>query len=131
MEADVYPQNVMQDDGTSCPVTDQTLGDLYRAGPQGLPALIMTVPLETRAMLAVYCFRRSHLASIGIAIAATCAKEDLTMFGGNAGAMLFDRSRESETSPVLQPHVHGRRKITLATGPIYKHETSLLEDDIN
>jgi hypothetical protein len=131
MEADVFPQNATQDDGTVCPVPDQTLGDLYRAGPQGLATLIRTVPLETRAMLAIYCFRRSHLASIGVAIAATCEKEDLTMFGGNAGAMLFDRSREPATSPVLQTHVHGRRKITLATGPIYQRETSLAEDDIN
>jgi hypothetical protein len=131
MEADLFPQNATQDDATSCPVTDQTLGDLYRAGPQGLATLIRTVPLETRAMLAIYCYRRAHLASIGVAIAATCEKEDLTMFGGNAGEMLFDKSREAETSPVLQPHVHGRRKITLASGPIYQRETSPLEDDIN
>ena len=57
----------------SCPVPESLLGQLYRVTPQGLPALIDAVPANTRAMLAVYCYRRAHLASLGIAIAASCA----------------------------------------------------------
>jgi hypothetical protein len=73
-----------------------------------------------------------HLTSIGIAIAATCEREDLTMFGRCTGAALFDRSRESITSSTLEPHihVHGRRKITLATGPLYQRATLFEQDDI-
>jgi hypothetical protein len=68
-----------------CPVTDQMLGELYRASAHGLNELIATVSPTARALLAVYCYRRAHLASIGLAIAATCEKDDLTSLGGNAG----------------------------------------------
>jgi hypothetical protein len=67
---------------------------MYRASAHGLNELIATVSPTERALLAVYCYRRAHLASIGLAIAATCEKDDLTSFDGNAGAMLFERSRE-------------------------------------
>ena len=75
------------------PVADQTLGEMYRASAHGLNELIATVSPTARALLAVYCYRRAHLASIGLAIAATCEKDDLTSQGGNAGAALFERSR--------------------------------------
>jgi len=98
-----------------CPVSDEMLGSLYRANPHGLNALIATVSPTARALLAVYCYRRAHLASIGLAIAATCEKDDLTGWGGNTGAVLFDRSREAPQSTPANGPANGRRKITLAT----------------
>lgn len=99
-----------------CPVADQTLGEMYRASPHGLSQLIATVSPTARILLALFCYRRAHLASIGLAIAATCEKDELTWLGGNAGAVLFERSREAPKSPPVD--VHGRRKITLPTAPI-------------
>jgi hypothetical protein len=81
-----------------CPVSDEMLGEMYRTSAHGLHNLIATIPPTTRALLAVYCYRRAHLASIGMAIAATCEKDDLSSFGGNAGAILFERSREAPLS---------------------------------
>ena len=101
-----------------CPVADQMLGELYRASAHGLSELIATVSPTARALLAVYCYRRAHLASIGLAIAATCEKDDLTSLGGNAGAMLFERSREAPKSQSIDAHLTGRRKITLAAEPL-------------
>ena len=74
-----------------CPVQDELLGEMYRASAHGLDELIATVSPAARALLAVYCYRRAHLASIGLAIAATCDKDDLSLYGGNAGAVLFER----------------------------------------
>jgi len=68
-----------------CPISDEVLGALYRANAYGLNELIATVSPTARAVLAVYCYRRAHLASIGLAIAATCEKDDLEWFGDNAG----------------------------------------------
>ena len=99
-----------------CPVADQILGEMYRASAHGLNELIATVSPTARAMLAVYCYRRAHLASIGLAIAATCEKDDLTSLGGNAGAILFERSREAPQSSLSDARANGRRKITLAAG---------------
>ena len=100
-----------------CPVSDQALGELYRSSSHGLGELIATVSPNARAMLALYCYRRAHLTSIGLAIAASCDEDDLTRSGGNAGAMLFAKSRESPQAPHATPHL-GCRKITLASGPL-------------
>lgn len=94
------------------------LGDLYRASPHGLNELIATVSPGARALLAVYCYRRAHLAAIGLVIAATCDKDDLTSLGGNAGAALFERSRAAPKSLSIDGGSSGRRKITLATEPL-------------
>ncbi len=112
----------------SCPVPDQTLGELYRAGPEGLGRLIATVPPATRALLAIYCFRRAHLASIGLAIAEGCERDDLMMVGGNAGAALFDRSREPVAQSEPELLFARRRKITLSTGPLYQNSTASEQD---
>src|ERR1700758_2826455 len=101
-----------------CPMTDQMLGELYRASAHGLNELIATVSPTARALLAVYCYRRAHLASIGLAIAATCEKDDLTSLGGNVGTILFERSREAPQSSLTDARANGRRKITLATEPL-------------
>jgi hypothetical protein len=101
-----------------CPVTDQMLGEIYRASAHGLNELIATVPPTARALLAVFCYRRAHLASIGLAIAATCEEDDLKSLGGNAGAMLFKRSRKSPQSRLADAGTSSRRKITLSVGPI-------------
>jgi hypothetical protein len=101
-----------------CPVPDEMLGEMYRASAHGLNKLIATVSPTARVLLAVYCYRRAHLASIGLAIAATCDKDDLVDCGGNAGAVLFERSREAPQSSHSDAHATGRKKITLAIGPL-------------
>jgi hypothetical protein len=109
----MLPEHHIVHEDEPCPVTDQTLGEMYRASPHGLNELIATVPPTARTLLAVYCYRRAHLASIGLAIAATCEQDELTALGGNAGATLFERSREAP-QPSLDIRANGRRKITLA-----------------
>jgi hypothetical protein len=94
------------------------LGEMYRASAHGLNDLIATVSPTARALLAVYCYRRAHLASIGLAIAATCEKDDLAGLGGNTGAILFERSREAPRLAPIDTDAVGRRKITLATEPL-------------
>ena len=50
-----------------CPVRDELLGEMYRANANGLPLLVESVSSEVRAMLALFCYRRSHLHSLAIA----------------------------------------------------------------
>ena len=109
-----------------CPVPDEMLGEMYGASAHGLNDHITTVSPTARVLLAMYCYRRAHLASIGLAIAATCEKDDLTSLGGNAGAALFERSREAPQSS-LTSNAPGRRKITLSTGPLRRQ--SPIEDE--
>ena len=112
----MLPEQRVEDE--PCPVTDQMLGEIYRASAHGLNELIATVPPIARALLAVYCYRRAHLASIGLVIAATCEEEDLTSLGGNAGAMLFERSRKAPQPSLSDVRASNRRKITLSAGPL-------------
>jgi len=107
-------------DSDPCPVTDDLLGELYRANKNGLPELIATVSPDVRAALAMYCYRRGHLKSIGLAIASTCNLYDLETVGGTAGAALFARSRETAPPPPVVSQYVARQKITLASGSLRK-----------
>jgi hypothetical protein len=98
-----------------CPVSEHTLGQLYRASPHGLDELVVAIPAAARAMLALYCYRRTHLQSIGLAIATSCEQRDLEAFGGNAGKMLFEKARKAPDPAPLAYYLQ-RRKVTLSTG---------------
>ena len=100
-----------------CPVRDELLGEMYRASESGLPRLVETVSPDVRAMLALFCYRRNHLHSLAIAIAASCNERDLIESGGRVGSTLYALSREgaAKSSPSLSG---GRKPITLSTKPL-------------
>ena len=100
----------------SCPVSDELLGAIYRASSFRLDDLVASVPAEVRAMLALYCYRRGHLQSIGLAIAATCDEHDLRSVGGKAGIALFDVARQAPIPERVAPHLVSRKKVSLSTG---------------
>jgi hypothetical protein len=102
----------------ACPVGDDLLGQLYRTNEDGLAALVKSVGPETRAMLALYCYRRSHLHAMGVAIAASCEERDLIQLGGRVGTMLFAMSRETGAVSRTISASAQRRTITLSTAPL-------------
>ena len=97
-----------------CPVREELLGELHRANDLFVPGFVYTLAPDIRASLALFCYRRSHLHAIGLAIAASCEKHSLESAGGSVGAFVFACSREASPREV-QPRAD-RRKITLATG---------------
>jgi hypothetical protein len=100
-----------------CPVQDELLGEMYRASESGLPRLVESVSPEARAMLALFCYRRSHLHSLAVAIAGSCTERDLIENGGRVGSTLYALSRER--SAKASPSLSGSRKpITLSTKPL-------------
>ena len=112
----------------ACPVGDELLGSLYRASEHGLSELVESVSPDVRAMLALFCYRRNHLHSMGLAIAATCTQRDLVEQGGIVGSTLFAMSREApSTAPSLS--AYGKRSITLSTKPLSTFADA--DDDIN
>ncbi|HLJ00033.1 MAG TPA: hypothetical protein VKT76_09965 [Bradyrhizobium sp.] len=102
----------------SCPIRDELLGEMYRASEHGLPQLVASVSPEARAMLALFCYRRSHLYSLSLAIAASCSEQELVQAGGRVGSTLYALSREpaARNAPSLSPG--GRKPITLSTKPL-------------
>ena len=106
-------------DGDSCPVHDELLGQMYRASEHGLPMLVESVSPQVRAMLALFCYRRSHLHSLALSIASSCSERDLIHFGGRVGSTLYALSREAPASRAAPSTSYGGRKpITLSTKPL-------------
>jgi len=101
-----------------CPVRDELLGQMYRANENGLPQLVATVSPDARARLALFCYRRSHLYSLGLAIAATCSERELVHFGGRAGSTLYALSREPAARSAPSSSTGNRKPITLSTKPL-------------
>ncbi|HLX16660.1 MAG TPA: hypothetical protein VKS24_15830 [Bradyrhizobium sp.] len=101
----------------SCPVRDELLGEMYRANENGLPQLVASVSPDARAMLALFCYRRSHLYSLALAIAGSCTEQQLVQFGGRVGSTLYALSREP-AARTPSPSFGGRKPITLSTKPL-------------
>jgi len=100
-----------------CPVRDDLLGEMYRASEGGLQSLVETVSSDVRARLALFCYHRSHLHSLAVAIAASCTQRELIEAGGRVGSTLYALSRERSASSVSSLS-GGRKPITLSTKPL-------------
>src|ERR1700693_5717854 len=106
-------------DNDFCPVRDELLGEMYRASENGLPKLVDSVTSDVRAMLALFCYRRSHLHSLAIAIAASCSERELIQLGGRVGSTLYALSREAPATRAAPSTSYSNRKpITLSTKPL-------------
>jgi hypothetical protein len=81
----------------------------------------------------MFCYRRSHLHSLALSIAATCTERELIHFGGRVGSTLYALSRESTTSRISASSSHsGRKPITLSTKPLstFAPIEDELDDDV-
>jgi hypothetical protein len=112
-----------------CPVRDELLGEMYRASENGLPKLVDSVTSDVRAMLALFCYRRSHLHSLAIAIAASCSERELIQLGGRVGSTLYALSREPAARAAPSSSYGNRKPITLSTKPLSTF--SPIEDELD
>ena len=101
-----------------CPVRDELLGEMYRASEHGLPKLVESVSPEVRAMLALFCYRRSHLHQLALSIATSCTERELIEIGGRVGSTLYALSREPAARVSVSTSGNGRKPITLSTKPL-------------
>jgi hypothetical protein len=112
-----------------CPVRDELLGEMYRANANGLPILVDSVSSDVRAMLALFCYRRSHLHALALAVAATCTERELIHFGGRVGSTLYALSREPAARSASSSSGSGRKPITLSTKPLSTFKP--IEDEVD
>jgi hypothetical protein len=112
-----------------CPVRDELLGEMYRANASGLPMLVESVSSEVRAMLALFCYRRSHLHALAVAIAASCTERELIQLGGRVGSTLYALSREPAARSAPSSAYGHRKPITLSTKPLSTFAP--IEDEID
>jgi hypothetical protein len=112
-----------------CPVRDELLGEMYRANPNGLVQLVESVSSEVRAMLALFCYRRSHLHTLALSIAASCSERELIQLGGRVGSTLYALSREPAARAAPSSSYSHRKPITLSTKPLSTF--SPIEDELD
>ncbi len=112
-----------------CPVRDELLGEMYRANANGLPMLVESVSSEVRAMLALFCYRRSHLHGLALSIAASCTERELIQLGGRVGSTLYALSREPAARSAPSSGYGHRKPITLSTKPLSTFAP--IEDEID
>jgi hypothetical protein len=106
-----------------CPVRDELLGEMYRANENGLPRLVESVSSEVRAMLALFCYRRSHLHALAVSIAASCSERELIQLGGRVGSTLYGLSRGPAARSAPSTSYGSRKPITLSTKPLSTFST--------
>ncbi|NBN64458.1 hypothetical protein GWI72_11995 [Microvirga tunisiensis] len=76
------------------------------------------LPEDQRARLAVFCYRKAHLRSLGFAIAASCSRRALVEEAGHAGELLFQQSRNRPANAGSEPYLAARaqrRPVTLCS----------------
>jgi hypothetical protein len=112
-----------------CPVRDELLGEMYRANENGLPRLVESVSSEVRAMLALFCYRRSHLHSLALSLAPSCSERELIQWGGRVGSTLYALSRGPARRCAPSSSYGNRKPITLSTRPLSTF--SPIEDEID
>jgi hypothetical protein len=112
-----------------CPVREELLGEMYRANENGLPQLVESVSSDVRAMLALFCYRRSHLHSLALSIAASCSERELIQLGGRVGSTLYALSREPAARTAPSSSYGHRKPITLSTKPL--SAVSPIEDEFD
>jgi hypothetical protein len=106
------PASQLDDDQA---VPEELVGRLYRATENSVLDMLPELSLQDRAYLAMFCYRKSHLHRIGLAIAKTCDDVALVRTWGTAlGLALYAQSREPEPAPLRAPGPQ-RAKITLAS----------------
>src|SRR6195952_1626493 len=101
-----------------CPVRDELLGEMSRANENGLPVLVESVSSDVRAMLALFCYRRSHLHSLALSIAASCSEREVTQLGGRAASPFSALSRDPPARSTPSSSYGNRKPITLSTKPL-------------
>jgi hypothetical protein len=90
------------------------LDRLYGAALSQVSDIVANLGESERAKLAVFCYGRAHLNTIGLAVAAHCSLDHLMAASGSsvAGRMLHAQSRE--LPPPAPKTYANRRSVTLA-----------------
>jgi hypothetical protein len=80
-------------------------------------------------MLALFCYRRSHLHALAISIASSCSERELIEFGGRVGSTLYALSHDTAVARPSVSAYHSRKAITLSTKPL--STLAPMDDDLD
>src|ERR1700694_2183838 len=111
MNMDRSPNSLLDED--TC-ISEELIGRLHHASDDNVLDLVAAFTANERASLAVFCYHKSHLRGVGLAIATTCDLNSLVKECGLVlGRAIFAQSRDRLEEP-SRMGVRPRPKITLA-----------------
>jgi hypothetical protein len=88
----------IQDDDIG--ISEELIGRLHGATESGVLELVATFRANQRAILAMHCYRKSHLRWTGLMIASTCDLSSLVQeCGPGLGGAIFAQSRRRSEEP--------------------------------
>ncbi|KAB0682979.1 hypothetical protein [Aureimonas leprariae] len=95
------------------PVPLEILALLLRSDEAKVAETVLALPEAQRAALALYCFGRCHMRSLGLEVGRHCSERSLESVGGSAGLILSRQAQSAEPFDVgsSQPQ---KRRISLA-----------------
>jgi hypothetical protein len=124
----VSSPNPVLDDRTSIP--DELIGRLHCATEDTAVDVVAAFTANERANLAMFCYRKSHLRRIGLAIAATCDLNSLVQeWGLVLGRAIYAQAHDRPEEPG-RTGVRPRPKITLARSADGYHPPVIDLDDV-
>jgi len=92
-----FPVLIQDDD--IC-ISEELIGRLHSATEGSVLELVATFPANQRAILAMHCYRKSHLRRTGLTIASTCDLVSLVQeCGPIRGEAIFAQSRRKSEEP--------------------------------
>ena len=96
-----------------CPVPYELLALLLRSDETRVGEIVQQLAPAHRATLAAFAYGRSHMRSLGLAVAVHCDEQSLFEVAGAAGEALFEHSR-NRTGITHDPLSRHRKPISLA-----------------
>jgi hypothetical protein len=106
-----FPALIQDDD--IC-ISEELIGRLHGATESSVLELVASFRADQRAILAMHCYRKSHLRETGLTIASTCDLAPLVKeCGPGLGGAIFAQSRKRSQEP-KRLWVRVRPTVTLA-----------------
>ena len=82
----------------ACPVDERELTQFNTQSPKDTLAIAADLPLDQRARLCHFCYSRAHLHSLAMHLASTCDLQTLVREFGTAGKIIFEQSRDADST---------------------------------
>ncbi len=99
-----------------CPVAEEFLISLLQLTLKDVAERAETMPEDQRGQLAVYCYRRSHLRKLGLAVASQCSKWRLVQEAGHAGELIHFQATHLDLTLASDTYMssrHYKRPVSL------------------
>jgi len=99
-----------------CPISENDLNALLHTSPADAANQTQNLPEAQRCRLVVFCYRRSHLRQLGLAIAVKCSKRGLIEEAGHAGELIHFQATNIEATLASDTYMtsrHVRRAVSL------------------